>query len=180
MQHYYNFKVSKNQISFEPYWHHKSYLLLNFILGIIVLVIGITITYLINLKGGLIFSILISTAIFLNSIYRGTIQNKTILLFDKTENAFYKITPLAKKKISVLNSILGITTKSGSFHFNYILILKNKTSIKKIHLTDDIKIENQNNPEVRFLEMEIIPQLESFLNLKKEALIIFDSELINI
>lgn len=180
MQYYYNFTVSKNQISFDPYWYRKSNLLQNFILGVIILALGVSSSHLIELRGGLFISFLITTFIFLNGIYRWKIKNKTTLLFDKTDGALYRITPLEKKKIIAFNSILSITTKSRSLHFNYILTVKNKTLIKNIYLTDDIKVENQNNPEVRFLEMEIIPQLESFLNLKKEGFTVVDSELINI
>ncbi|MEZ0182510.1 hypothetical protein AB9T89_09705 [Flavobacterium oncorhynchi] len=187
MQHYYNFTVSENQISYDPYWYDNSNLLLHSFLGIIILIPAIITSYLDTLKCGLIFSILIiaamfilSTAVFIRGIYIWKIKNKTTFIFDKNNGAFYKITPFSKKKIIALSDILSIVTKSDSRNFNYILKVQNKASAKNIYLTSDIKNENQNNPEIRFLEMEIIPQLESFLNLKKEGFTVFDSELINI
>ncbi|MCP2028817.1 hypothetical protein L1276_003988 [Flavobacterium sp. HSC-32F16] len=176
MQHYYNFTASENQISFDPYWYDKSNLFLNFFLGIIILVLGIAASHINDFKIGFLLSILVSAILFLNGIYRWKIKNKTIFLFDKTDDAFYKITPLGKKKIINLSNITGIISKSGSWNFNYILTAQNKTSIKKLYLTNDIKNENQSNPEIRFLEMEIIPKLESFFNLNNEAIIVFDTE----
>lgn len=176
MLHYYNFTVSENQISFDPYWHNKSNFLIDFILGIIVLIPGISVFHINNFKIGLILSLILSAMMFLNGIYKWRIKDKTTFLFDKTDNAFYNIDPLGKRKIIELSNLLEIITKSGSRNFNYILIGKKNNVVKRIYLTNNIKNESQTNPEVRFLEMEIIPQLESFLNLKKEALITFDSE----
>lgn len=176
MQDYYNFTVSEGQISFDPYWYDKSNLFLNLILGTIILAAGIFTSHLDNHKSVLILSILLSAAIFLNGIYRWKIKNKTTFVFDRTNNALYKITFLGKKKITALSSITGITSKSGLWYFNYILIAENKTSTQKIYLTNDIKNENQSNPEIRFLEMEIIPKIEYFLNLNKEAVIVFNTK----
>lgn len=180
MQHYYNFTVSKKQISFDPYWYDNSSMLLHSFLGITLLTLGIIVSHLNDLKSVMVLSIIISTALFFRGIYEWKIKNKTTFIFDKNDDAFYKITPLSKKKITALSDILNIKTKSGSRNFYYILTLQNKASFKNIPLTNTIKNDNQNNPEVRFLEMEIIPQLESFLNLKKEGFTVFDSELINI
>ena len=137
---------------------------------------GIFASHINNFKSGLIFSIIISLFTIINGIYKWKVKDKTTFLFDKTDDAFYKIDPLGKRKIIELSSLLEIVTKSGSLNFNYILIGKKKNLTKRIYLTNNIKNENQTNPEIRFLEMELIPKLESFLDLKKEAKIIFDSE----
>lgn len=176
MQDYYNFTKSANQISFDPYWHDKSNFVLKSFLGILILALGAVASNLQNLKSGIVLSILISLGLLIHGIYILKVRNKTTFVFDKIENAFFKITPFGKRKITSLDNIIDIITKSGSSNFSYILTVQNNNSIKKIYLTATIKNESQSNPEVRYLEMQIIPQLESFLNLNKEVLILFDPE----
>ncbi len=176
MQDYYNFTKSAEQISFDPYWYGKSNFLLKSFLGISVLALGIAASILYNLQGGVILSIFTNAVIIIHTIYIVQIKNKTTFIFDKIDNAFFEVTPFGKRKIASLDQIINIITKSGSNNFNYILTLKNKNAVKKIYLTASIKDENQNNPEIRFFELQIIPQLESFLNLSREVLIFLDSE----
>ncbi|WP_289665347.1 hypothetical protein [Flavobacterium panacagri] len=176
MQHYYNFTVSANQISYNPYWYVKLNLPLNFFLVICFLALGVIYYYLNDSKNGIVIAILVSIFFSLSYIYRLKIKHSTTFLFDKTENKFYKITPFEKKEITTLDAILNITTKSKMDSFCYILTIKTGSTTKNNKLTNQIRNENQNNPEVRFLEMEIIPQLELFLNFKKEILIAADSK----
>ncbi|WP_291143095.1 hypothetical protein [Flavobacterium sp. UBA7680] len=175
MQNYYNFTVSDNQMSYNPYWYVKSNIILKCISGILVLVSGSVLSHLSDFKIGFIFSILISAVLIFNGIYKFVIKNKTTFIFDKTENALYKITLWGKKKMISLNNVIDIVSKSGSMSYHYVLTSKENKKIKKIKLTSSIKNENKSNPEVRFLEMEIIPQLESFLNLNSKV-IFFESK----
>ncbi|MCD9577270.1 hypothetical protein [Flavobacterium soyae] len=176
MQNYYNFTVSASQISYNPYWYEKSNIILKSVLGILVLTAGFALSHLHNFKIGFILSILISAVLVFNGIYKFRIKNKTTFIFDKTDGAFYKITQLGKKKIISLNNVSDIISKSRSMNYHYSLLSVDNTRIKKIKLTADIKNENRTNPEVRFLEMEIIPQLESFLNLDNKTAIVFDDK----
>ncbi|SFD11142.1 hypothetical protein [Flavobacterium phragmitis] len=176
MPHYYNFTASANHISYDPYWYVKLNLPLNSFLVICFLTLGLIYFYAYDSKNGIMIAILVSIIFLLNCIYRLKIKHRTTFLFDKIDNKFYKITPFGKKEIAALNTILNITTKSGAHTYCYILTSKTGSSIKRYYLTNNIRNENQNNPEVRFLEMEIIPQLELFLNLDKELLIALDSK----
>ncbi|MFD2941316.1 hypothetical protein [Flavobacterium notoginsengisoli] len=173
MQHYYNFTASETQISYDPYWYEQSNIILNATIGIFILVLGFSFS---DFKEGIFISLILSVSIIFNTYYISNIKNKTRFIFDKTEDAFYKTTPFGKKKIIKLSNATDISTKSGSNSFTYILHFKKNTIIRTIRLTASIKNKNQSNPEVRFLEMEIIPQLESFLNLNKKKLLFFDSE----
>lgn len=175
MQNYYNFTVSASQMSYSPYWYVKSNIILKCISGILVLASGFVLSHLSDFKIGFIISILISAVLIFNGIYKFMIKNKTTFIFDKTENALYKITLWGKKKVASLNNVIDIVSKSRSMSYHYVLTSKDNTKIKKIKLTASIKNENKSNPEVRFLEMEIIPQLESFLNLNSKV-IVFDAK----
>ncbi len=175
MQNYYNFTVSANQISYNPYWYQKSNIILKCISGILVLTSGSVLSHLSDFKIGFVFSVLLSATLVLNGIYKFKIKSKTTFIFDKTDNAFYKITRLGKKKITSLNNVSDIISKSSAMNYHYILMYTKNNRFKKIKLTSNIKNDNQTNPEVRFLEMEIIPQLESFLNLNSKV-IVFDSK----
>ena len=106
-----------------------------------------------------------------NSLYLFLIRNKTTIKFDKKIDSFYKITPIAKKKICNLSSILAISSKSKSNSFYYQLTIKNGKSNRYLRFTSVIKSGHGNNPEIRFLQMEIIPQLELFLNTNKNKTI---------
>lgn len=176
MPNYYNFTVSTNHISYDPFWYVKLNLLSNSILIICFLTFGLIYFYVYESKNGIVVALFVSIIFLVSSIYRLKIKHKTTFLFDKIDNKFYKITPLGKKEIAALNTIFNITTKSKSRTFCYVLTSKTDSTITRNYLTDNIKNENQNNPEVRFLEMEIMPQLELFLNLNKEILIATDSK----
>lgn len=173
MQQYYNFMVSSTEISYDPYWYERPNIILNTVIVTLILVFGFWIS---PFKGAIYISVILSSLIFINTYYLSKIKNRTRFIFDKTEDVFYKSTPFGKKKIIKLGCVWDISTKSGSNSFSYILHSKKNSNIKKIPLTANIKNKNQNNPEVRFLEMEIIPQLESFLNLDKKTLLFFNSE----
>ncbi|MDR6763895.1 hypothetical protein J2Y38_004119 [Flavobacterium sp. 2755] len=175
MQNYYNFTVSASQISYNPYWYVKSNIILKCISGILVLASGFVLSHLSDFNIGFIISILISAVLIFNGIYKFMIKNKTTFIFDKTDNALYKITLWGNKKVTSLNNVIDIISKSRAMSYHYVLTSKDSTKIKKIKLTASIKNENKSNPEVRFLEMEIIPQLESFLNLNSKV-IVFDSK----
>ncbi|MDP5200899.1 hypothetical protein [Flavobacterium sp. DG2-3] len=167
IQTYYNFTISENEISFDPYWYSKSNSIINSILGILVLAIGILLLEFTNSTIGLYTAFVIIFLLISNSLYLFLIRNKTTIKFDKKIDSFYKITPIAKKKICNLSSILAISSKSKSNSFYYQLTIKNGKSNRYLRFTSVIKSGHGNNPEIRFLQMEIIPQLELFLNTNK-------------
>jgi hypothetical protein len=164
MDEYYNFKVSEHEISFEPYWYHKSNILIHFSLGIIILGAAVILFTTGIFKKGLLIGVFVSALLFLNGLYRSRIKNKTTLIFDKKDDALYKITPTGKKKLLALHKIYCITAISENRYYYYTVIHKKKSSVKRIPITPFIQSKNQSNPEIRFLEMEIIPQIELFLN----------------
>lgn len=176
MQTYYNFTISQNEISFDPYWYNNANIIRNSIFVILLLALGTVLLLYNNSPLGLSFSILVSLFLLAKSLYTRLIRNKTTYLFDKRTDAFYKITPFGKGKISTLSSILDVTSKSSSNSFSFQLIVKGNTSPKSIPLTSIIKSASLDNPEVRFLQMEIIPQLELFLTTKRNTIHFFDSE----
>ena len=128
------------------------------------------------MKTKLFLSILTSFFLIANSLYRLLIRNKTTLIFDKISSSFYKITPIGKKDITALNTIRNVISKSRSHSFGYFLAVKTRKSEKIIAISSSIKSSNQYNPEVRFFQMEIIPQIESFLEIDKNTMMLFDSE----
>lgn len=173
MQQYYNFTVSDTEISYDPYWYERPNIILNVSIGTFILVLGFLI---LSFKEAIYISVILISLLFINIYYFSKIKNRTRFVFNKTEDMFYKTTPFGKKKMIRLSAISDISTKSKLKSFYYILYSKNNDVIKKIRLTANIKNKNQNNPEVRFLEMEIIPKLESFLDLDKKTLLFFNSE----
>jgi hypothetical protein len=173
---YYNFKATENKISYDPYWYAQSYILTSSVLAIIILTVGIILMIYNNHLMGLFLSVLTSFFLIANSLYRLLIRNKTTLIFDKKSNSFYTITPLGTKNITALNTVQNVISKSRPHSFGYFLAVKNRKFEKKIAISSSIKSSNQDNPEVRFLEMEIIPQIESLLNLDRKVLIFFDPE----
>ncbi|MFD1604190.1 hypothetical protein ACFSJW_08195 [Flavobacterium artemisiae] len=173
---YYNFTATGNKISYDPYWYAQSYIFASSVLGIMILTVGIILIIYNNHLMGLFFSVLTSVLLVANSLYRLLIRNKTTLIFDKKNNSFYKITPLGKKDITALNSVQNVISKSRSHSFGYFLTVKTRKSEKIIAISSSIKSSNQDNPEVRFFQMEIIPQIESFLQIDKNTMMLFDSE----
>jgi hypothetical protein len=168
MQEYYNFKVTDLEISYEPYWYHKSNIMLRIILGLIIIITGLLLSHFNICKEALLIGSFFSFIPIIIGLYTFYITSKTTLIFNKTDNSLYKITPLGKKKIGILNKTEKIITKSKRNSFQYILINKKNKSLKQIPVTARIKNKNQNSPEVRFLEMEIIPVLKMFLELNSE------------
>lgn len=166
MNEYYNFEISEHEISYEPYWYDKSKIVLFFILGTVVLIVA-SILYQLNIfEESLLIGSFLSIILFGTGIYRWFIKNKTILVFNKIENNLYQINPLRKKRLIELHNAQSITTVSK--HFNYYYTLSKKNSSKKIVISPAISHKKKNNPEIRFLEMEIIPKIESFLQLQKD------------
>ncbi|WPO76876.1 hypothetical protein [Flavobacterium sp. KACC 22761] len=164
---YYNTQILENEISYQPYWYEKSNFIIDLVLAVSIIIIGGIVSNTTTFKNGLIIALLVSTYFFLTGFYKLLIQNKTTLIFDKTNDALYKITPLRKTKIGSLSKAIDITSKAGSAYYSYFLNIKIKNKTKKIRLTTKIKNKKQNNPEVRFLEIRLIPELELFLNLNK-------------
>ncbi|MBE8725835.1 hypothetical protein [Flavobacterium hungaricum] len=176
MENYYNFKISENEISYDPYWYENSNLLISFTIGIIIIAGGIILLEQNHLQIVLPIASAILFFVILSSLYHLLIRSKTTLVFDKNKGILFKITPLGKKKITLLNNVMDVVSKSSSNSFNYILTVQKRNSVVAIKLTPRIRYKEQDNPEVRFLQMEILPQLELFLGLNKKITAVFDSE----
>lgn len=174
MQHYYNFTISENEMSYEPYWYKKSNIMVSSMLGITIL--GIISLEQNHLSITLPIAFVLLFSLIINCVYSSLILNKTTFLFDKNNDALYRITPLGKKKITSLSEILNVFSKSRSNSFHYILTAKEQKTIKIIQLTQRIKYSDIDNPEVRYLQMVIFPHLELFLDLNNENTIVFNSE----
>ena len=168
IQNYYNFKVTDLEISYEPYCYHKPNIILRFILGVVIVITSFLLSHFNICKEALHIGFLIACLLFITGLYAFYITNKTTLFFTKTDDALYKSTPLGKKKIGVLHNSENIITKSKRTSFKYVLLSKKKKSAKEIPVTAPIQNKKQNSPEVRFLEMEIIPLLKTFLELNTE------------
>ena len=165
MTEYYNFKVSEFEISYEPYWYDKSNILLHFFLGIIILMVGITISVEAIFRPGVFLAVPLSCILCCNSTYKLLVKNKTQLIFDKQNDVLYALTPLSKRKLTALSNINDLIAISGSNTYCYVVTNRKKGRIKKIPITTLLIDKNQSNPEVRFLEMEMIPRIAAFLNI---------------
>ena len=170
MTEYYNFKVSESEISYDPYWYDKSNILLYFFLAIIILALGITMSVATIFKPGIFIALPLSCILFVKSTYRLFIKNKTQLIFDKQNDALYAVNPLGKRKLATLSTILQLIAISGNTNYCYILTKIKNGRTKNIPITTSIIDKNQSNPEVRFLEMEMIPKITAFLNLNTTSL----------
>jgi MFS superfamily sulfate permease-like transporter len=177
MTEYYNFKVSEFEISYEPYWYDKSNILLYSFLGIIILALGIIISVTTIFKAGIFIAVPLSCILFCNSTYRLLVKNKTQLIFDKQNDALYAITPLGKRKLVSLSTIINLTAISGSTTYCYVITKIKKGRIKNIPITTLIIDKDQNNPEIRFLEIEMIPQITAFLNINTASYSDFKDDL---
>ena len=169
MTEYYNFKVSEFEISYDPYWYDKSNILLYSFLAILILVLGITISALAIFKPAIFIAVPLSCFLVGSSTYRLLVKNKTQHVFDKKNDALYAITPLGKRKLITLSTIIDLIPISGNSNYRYVLTKIKKGRTKNIPITTLIIDKDQNNPEVRFLEMEIIPQITAFLNIDRTA-----------
>ncbi len=176
IQTYYNFTISENEISFDPYWYSKSNGVVNSILGILALVSGFLVLEFTNSRMGLFAALITCFILLSNTLYLLLIRNKTSLKFDKSRDSFYKITPISKKKICKLSFIFAIDSKSKSDTFYYQLTAQKRNSVKNFRFTAVIKSTDGDNPEIRFLQMEIIPQLELFLKINKKTNHLFGFE----
>lgn len=176
LKNYYNFTATESEISYDPYWYAQSYIIASSVLAIIILTGGIILMIYNDHLIGLLLAIFTSISLVLNSLYRLLIRNKTTLVFDKKSNSFYKITPFGRKNITALSTIQNVISKCSSHSFRYLLTVKSPKSIKTIAISSSIKSSNLDNPEIRFFQMEIIPQIESFLHIDKNTLLLFDSE----
>jgi len=164
MTEYYNFKVSEFEISYDPYWYEKSNILLYFLLAIIILALGITMPAAV-FKPGVFIALPLSCILFVKSTYRVLVKNKTRLIFDKQNDALYAVNPLGKRKLLALSTIIELISISENTNYCYVLTKIKNGRIKNIPITTSIIDKNQNNPEVRFLEMEMIPIITAFLNI---------------
>ncbi len=164
MPAYYNFKNSEHQISYSPYLYNKKDTALYFIIGIAAIVFDISSIIFHFFEVG--FGFFAGIVLILAGLHKVLFKSKIILIFNKPENALYKITPLGKKKLTELSNIYSIIIVSENMSYSYEVTNKENPSKKSIPITDFITNKTKNYPNVAFLETQIIPHIESLVNLK--------------
>lgn len=168
MNEYYNFTASEFEISYSPYYYEKRESIISSVAGAVILITAIILLISKTSKIGFLAGTLIGIAVLVNGLYRHKILNRTILSFDKTTNALYSITPLGKKIIQSLDCISNIIISQKHSNYRYSIVYTKRKRSKNFEITSIITTGSQSNPEVRFLEMEIIPKLQLFLNLNTD------------
>jgi hypothetical protein len=165
MSNYFNFKKTEHSISFEPYLYDSLNGKGPLFIGIAVLITGIVVSVFSIWKDGIYLGMFFSSVLFIVGLYRLLIQNKTVLEFDKLTDSLYKTNPLGKKKKIALSNIYDIITVSEYSSYTYDITFKDKPSAKSIEITACISESMLTNPEIVFLESELLPMLFSFLQL---------------
>nr|WP_294779657.1 hypothetical protein [uncultured Flavobacterium sp.] len=164
MSNFYNFKKSEQKISYEPYLYNKSNTYGYFIFGAIIAIADIVLHILNLFSMGL--GLFVGAFSISLGIYKLFITDKTLLIFDKSDDSLIKVTPLGRKKLIDLSNIYSIITVSENMCYTYELTNKRNASKKSIPISNFVTRKNQDQQNIMFLETEIIPSLELFLNLK--------------
>lgn len=170
MTTYFNFTQTDQSIAYEPYLYDKGNSYAHLISGIVLLIAGTILSLSKTWKEGIYFGILFGGILILNGLYRLLIEGKTKLIFSKTDDVLYRITPLGKQKKIALSNIYDIITVSENYSFVYAITNKLKANSKSIDITTFIDKKRQQKPEFIFLEEVILLKLQQFLSEEKRII----------
>jgi hypothetical protein len=163
MNNYYNFQQSEYEISYEPYLYDRGDTLAYFIIAAILMIGGFVAQQFFSLQDATVIGSLLGLIPLSIGSYRLLLKNKIKLLFDKRDDALYKISPLGKKKLIAISNIYDITVWNEDMSFGYALTHKDKPGAKHIEITSFITKGRQKKEEVIFLEATIIPAVETMI-----------------
>lgn len=169
MINYYNFQKNNQFISYEPYLYDKTNNYIHILLGITMIIVGISLSYFNVWNEGKPLGLLfggIMTVIGLNKLL---FESRTIIELNKFDDALYKINPFRKKKITALSNIYNVITvgENGSYTFHFTK--KDNASAKSIVISTFIDKSSFLKPEIVYLENEIIPTIIDFLQINSNA-----------
>jgi len=167
MKNYYNFQESEYEISYEPYLYDKGDTLTYIILGIALIIGGFILAVLKIYEEAVFVGYIIGGLLLIMGLYRWFVKSKTRLVFDKQNDAVFKISPMGKTKLIALSNVYNIITVSENMSFSYELTSRSKPSAKSIPITSFITGRRQKRPEIIFLEDTIIPAVREMIHLSK-------------
>jgi hypothetical protein len=166
MSNYFNYKKTEHSISYEPYLYDSLNGKGPLFIGFACLVIGIIVSSFSIWKDGIYLGLFFGSIFILTGLYRLLILHKTVLEFNTLTDGLYKTTPLGEKKLIALSNIYDIITASEYSSYTYDVTFKDKPGAKSIEITACIGESSLSNPEIVFLQNEIIPSLIHFLQLE--------------
>ena len=164
MDSYYNFRQTENEISYEPYLYDSNDTLAYIFLGVALMIAGFILTGFKILNEAVYVGLIFGGILLIAGLYRRLIKNKAKLVFDKPDDAVFKISPTGRKKLIALSNVYEIITVSENMSYDYELTNKDKPSAKNIPITSFITERRRKRPETGFLEGTIIPAVESMIH----------------
>lgn len=169
---YFNFKKEGAQISYQPFMYDASDNRTGLIIGVAMIIIGIVMPILqINIIKDLDGYLLVFGVILvINGLYSTFIKIKKTLIFDKSTDAVYQVTPLGKKKLIDISNVYSIQTHFENMSMTYMLTNKKKASADGIVISSFIVKEREEDEAFIFFENELIPMLHEFMDLKDISL----------